>query len=136
MKRIHAPAGYVLLAGDLAAFLLFTYYGKLAHGLPATASGIMETLAPFLLAWILVALFFHPYRRRSLEKAGTQLLNVLLMWTIAAPIGLVIRTLWLGTPLTWLFAAVAYFIMLAFLLGWRIPFAIVYALIRRPSRTL
>ncbi|MEJ8548602.1 DUF3054 domain-containing protein [Brevibacillus borstelensis] len=135
MKRIHAPAGYVLLAGDLAAFLLFTYYGKLAHGLPATASGIMETLAPFLLAWIVVALLLHPYRHQSWEKAGRQLLNTLLMWTLAAPIGLVIRSLWLGTPLTWLFAAVAYFIMLAFLLAWRIPFAVVCALIQRRSQS-
>ncbi|USG68121.1 DUF3054 domain-containing protein [Brevibacillus ruminantium] len=134
MKRwISAPAGYVLLAGDLVAFWLFTYYGKLAHGLSTNLSGMLETLGPFLFAWILVALFLHPYQRQSWERAGKQLWFALLMWTIAAPIGLLLRFLWTGVPPTWLFTAVAYFIMLAFLLGWRIPFAIAYAWIRRRS---
>ncbi|QQE76319.1 DUF3054 domain-containing protein [Brevibacillus composti] len=131
VQRISCPAGIVLLAGDLAAFILFTYYGKIAHGLPTHWAGILETMAPFLLGWISAGLLLQPYRRETLERAARQLGNVLVMWTLAAPIGILIRYLWQGQPPTWLFIAVAYFVMLAFLLAWRIPFAAAYAWRRR-----
>ncbi|MGQ7277054.1 DUF3054 domain-containing protein [Brevibacillus thermoruber] len=131
MKRIHASAGYVLFTGDLAAFLLFTYYGKRAHGLPADAPGILETAAPFLLGWLAAALLLRLYSPNAYERPGRLILITVAAWTVAAPLGLIIRALWLGTPITLMFAAVAYGIMLVFLLGWRIPFGIVHALIRR-----
>ncbi|WP_312115757.1 DUF3054 domain-containing protein [Brevibacillus reuszeri] len=128
------PAGYVLLVGDLVAFLLFVYYGKLAHHLPVTFIGIMETLTPFLIGWIVAMLLFRSYSPRAYETAGRLLLSTLLTWTVAAPIGLVLRAWWTGVPITLIFAAVTYFITLAFLLGWRVPFAIVFALKKRSRR--
>ncbi|GED72272.1 hypothetical protein BRE01_59740 [Brevibacillus reuszeri] len=128
------PAGYVLLVGDLVAFLLFVYYGKLAHHLPVTFIGIMETLTPFLIGWIVAMLLFRSYSPRAYETAGRLLLSTLLTWTVAAPIGLVLRAWWTGVPITLIFTAVTYFITLAFLLGWRVPFAIVFALKKRSRR--
>jgi hypothetical protein len=128
------PAGYLLLAGDLVAFLLFAYYGKLAHHLPVTILGLLETLVPFMIGWAVAVFLFGSYRLRAYETWWRLLLSTLMTWTVAAPIGLVIRSLLTDTPITLLFASVAYFITLAFLLGWRIPFAIVYALRSRSSR--
>ncbi|MFP3391286.1 DUF3054 domain-containing protein [Brevibacillus sp. SIMBA_040] len=130
------PAGYLLFAGDLVAFLLFVYYGKLAHQLPVTFSGMLETLAPFLIGWLVAMLLFRSYSPRAYKSAGRLLLSTLLTWTVAAPIGLVLRSWWTGVPITLLFTAVTYFITLAFLLGWRVPFAIVFALKKRSSRTV
>lgn len=135
MRLRISPAGYVLFAGDLVAFLLFVYYGKLAHHLPVTFIGMLETLAPFLIGWLIAMLLFRSYSPRAYESAGRLLLSTLLTWTVAAPIGLVLRSWWTGVPITLLFTAVTYFITLAFLLGWRIPFAIVFALKKRSSRT-
>ena len=135
MRLRISPAGYVLFAGDLVAFLLFVYYGKLAHHLPVTFIGMLETLAPFLIGWLIALLLFRSYSPRAYESAGRLLLSTLLTWTVAAPIGLVLRSWWTGVPITLLFTAVTYFITLAFLLGWRIPFAIVFALKKRSSRT-
>ena len=135
MRLRISPAGYVLLTGDLVAFLLFVYYGKLAHHLPVTFIGMLETLAPFLIGWLIAMLLFRSYSPRAYESVGRLLLSTLLTWTVAAPIGLVLRSWWTGVPITLLFTAVTYFITLAFLLGWRIPFAIVFTLKKRSSRT-
>jgi biotin transporter BioY len=131
MNRTHALARCVLIVGDLAAFLLFTYYGKRAHGLPADAAGILATAAPFLLGWLAAALLLGVYRPHRYERPGKLILITVAAWTVAAPIGLIIRALWLGTPITLMFAVVAYGLMLMFLLGWRIPFGFVHTLIRR-----
>lgn len=136
MRLRISPAGYVLLTGDLVAFLLFVYYGKLAHHLPVTFIGMLETLAPFLIGWLIAMLLFRSYSPRAYESAGRLLLSTLLTWTVAAPIGLVLRSWWTGVPITLLFTAVTYFITLGFLLGWRVPFAIVFALKKRSSRTV
>lgn len=136
MRLRISPAGYVLFTGDLVAFLLFVYYGKLAHHLPVTFIGMLETLAPFLIGWLIAMLLFRSYSPRAYESAGRLLLSTLLTWTVAAPIGLVLRSWWTGVPITLLFTAVTYFITLAFLLGWRVPFAIVLALKKRSSRTV
>jgi len=129
------PAGYILLVGDLVAFLLFAYYGKLAHHLPVTFVGLLETLAPFLLGWIIAIIRFRSYSVRAYETAGRLLLSTLLTWTVAASIGLMLRSWWTGVQITLVFASVAYFITLAFILGWRIPFAIIFAIKKRSSRT-
>ncbi|EJL22067.1 DUF3054 domain-containing protein, partial [Brevibacillus sp. BC25] len=121
--RLSTP-GYLLLLGDLIAFVLFVYYGKIIHNYPVTVMGIIETLAPFLVGWIIAILLFKSYGQRTYESAGRQLLSSLITWTVAAPIGLLIRSWWTGVPITLIFAGVTYFITLAFLLGWRVPFAI------------
>lgn len=131
MRQKILSAGYVLLVGDLIAFLLFAYYGKLAHHLPVTILGILETLAPFLAGWVVAVLVFRSYGEKAYASFGRLLLSTFLTWTLAAPIGLLIRVWWTGIPMTWTFAWVAYVITLAFLLGWRIPFAIGYAVCRR-----
>lgn len=131
MRLRISPAGYVLLVGDLVAFLLFAYYGKLAHHLPVTVLGILDTLAPFLAGWVFACFLFRSYRQNAYESFGRLLLSTFLTWTVAAPIGLVLRTWWTGIPMTWLFTWVAYLITLAFLLGWRILFAIGYAIRKR-----
>ncbi|QRG65302.1 DUF3054 domain-containing protein [Brevibacillus choshinensis] len=136
MRHKILPAGYVLLAGDLIAFLLFAYYGKLAHHLPVTILGILDTLAPFLAGWMVAILVFRTYRERAYSSFGLLLLSTLFTWTLAAPIGLVVRVWWTGIPMTWTFTWVAYVITLAFLLGWRILFAIGYEVSRRYASKL
>lgn len=131
MRLRISPAGYVLLAGDLVAFWLFVYYGKLLHQLPATFLGILETLTPFLIGWLIAAFVFRSYGKKTYGSGWRLLLSTVLTWTLAAPIGLVLRSIWLDIPMTWIFTQVTYLITLAFLLGWRVPYAIVYGLRER-----
>lgn len=138
-KRVHmrvrlAPAAWLLLAGDLVVFWLFVYYGKRIHNLPVSAAGILETLAPFLIGWVIAACLFRSYSKKAYEKGWRLLLSTFLTWTVAAPIGIVIRAWWLDTPLTWIFTLVTYVITFAFLLGWRIPFSVAYTARERASR--
>lgn len=129
-----SPAGYLLLAGDLLAFCLFVYYGKRIHNLPVTVPGMLETLAPFLLGWLIAVSLFRSYSNTAYANGWRLLFSTLLTWTVAAPIGIVLRSMWLDTPITWIFTQVTYLVTLAFLLGWRIPFALVYTLRERVSR--
>ncbi|EST52370.1 hypothetical protein T458_15435 [Brevibacillus panacihumi W25] len=128
------PAGYVLFAGDLVAFWLFVYIGKGIHQLPITFLGMLETLAPFLLAWLVASFLLKSYQNKRYVNAWSNLLFTFLTWTLAAPIGLLLRSWWTGVPLTWIFAEVTYLVTFLFLLGWRVPFAIVYAVRGRMQR--
>jgi hypothetical protein len=128
------PSGFVLLVGDLVAFLLFAYFGKLTHHLPVSLLGLLDTLAPFLVGWIIAIAVFRSYGHSAYESFGRLCLSTVLTWTLAAPIGLVVRTWWTGIPMTWMFTWVAYVITLAFLFGWRVLFAIGYA-VRKQYRS-
>lgn len=134
MRLRISPAGYVLLVGDLVAFWLFIYYGKLLHQLPAHFLGILETLMPFLIGWLIAAFVFRSYGRKTYGNGWRLLLSTVLTWTLAAPIGLVLRSIWLDAPMTWMFSQVTYLITLAFLLGWRVPYALIYSLRGRLRR--
>jgi Protein of unknown function (DUF3054) len=134
MKLRISPAGYILLVGDLVAFWLFIYYGKLIHNLPANFLGILETLTPFLIGWLVAVFVFRSYGKKTYSNGWRLLLSTVLTWTLAAPIGLILRSVWLDEPMTWIFTQVTYLITLAFLLGWRIPFAIIYSLRGRMRR--
>lgn len=136
MKLRILPAGYVLFAGDLLAFLLFAYYGKLAHHLPVSFLGLLDTLAPFLVGWLVAIFVFRSYGPKSYRSFGWLMLSTFLTWTLAAPIGLVLRAWWTGVPMTWVFTWVAYVITFAFLLGWRVLFAIGFSLSKSKQHKL
>ncbi|WP_421617728.1 DUF3054 domain-containing protein [Brevibacillus sp. TJ4] len=134
MRLRLSPAAWLLLAGDLVMFWLFVYYGKMIHHMPISLIAILETLAPFLVGWVVAALLFRSYRKQVYENGWRLLLSTLLTWTVAAPIGIVLRSWWLDAPITWIFTQVTYGVTLAFLLGWRVPFAVVYTVRERVLR--
>lgn len=92
MRRL-LPVGrrtvwYVL--ADAAALVVFVLVGISGHR-ASTLEGFLRNAVPLLGVWFLVAWLAHTYRRPGWR-------TLLRNWIVAVPIGLLIRTLIVGSP--------------------------------------
>jgi len=62
--------------------------GALSHGREATLGSVLETAAPLWLAWGLLARWRDPYEG--------PLVNLFFVWALALPLGVVLRSLFMG----------------------------------------
>ncbi|HVF07035.1 MAG TPA: DUF3054 domain-containing protein [Actinomycetota bacterium] len=86
------PAGAATLAvADALALLVFVAVGLRSHRIGAIAEIAARNVLPLAVTWIVVALAAGTYRRRDLS-------SLVLTWAIAAPVGLLVRTWWVGSP--------------------------------------
>jgi glycopeptide antibiotics resistance protein len=81
-------AWYVV--ADAAALLLFVLIGIRGHR-AGTVEGFLRNAIPLLGVWFLVALLAHTYRRPGWR-------SLLRNWIVAVPVGLLVRTLIVGSP--------------------------------------
>lgn len=131
-----STSNWLLAAGDLLALLAFVFVGQADHQTINTASplvGALPNVVPLAAAWLLVAALLRAFPRpgQPLNLAGF-LGRSAAAWVIAAPIGLVIRMLWLGRggiPIPFLLVTLAAGGL--FLLGWRLVFWLIFL---RPGR--
>jgi hypothetical protein len=79
---------YVL--ADAAALIVFVLIGIRGHR-AATVEGFIRNSVPLLGAWFLVAWLAHTYRRPGWR-------SLLRNWIVAVPVGLLARTLIVGSP--------------------------------------
>jgi hypothetical protein len=75
---------------DAAALVVFVLIGLRGHRV-TTAEAFLRTAVPMLAAWFLVAWLAHTYRRPGWR-------SLLRTWIVAVPLGLVVRTLIVGSP--------------------------------------
>ena len=85
-----APARW-LAAADSVALLAFVVTGMRTHHEGGAAAIFVRNAVPLLGSWFVIATLFRTYRRPGLVA-------VLKTWIVAVPIGLVIRSLWVGSP--------------------------------------
>jgi hypothetical protein len=118
----------VLAIGDGIAFLAFAAAGRNTH---AEAAGfdaipqIIETAAPFMIGWFLVAPMVGAYRADVTNNPKRMLARSALAWLIAWPIGLGLRALIRQSSIPISFALVALVVVLAIVGIWRLAFALV-----------
>ncbi len=118
------PGGLVLLiVGDILAFLLFAVWGRATHGEPLPLPAIVETAAPFLVAWLAVATLLGAYRATLLTQPLSMTVQTLIAWIAACVLGLYIRSAWLQREIILNFALVTFGLMAPILIGWRALFA-------------
>ena len=79
---------YVIV--DAAALVVFVLIGLRGHRV-STVEGFLRTAVPLLGSWFLVASLSHAYRRPGWR-------SLLRTWIVAVPVGLLIRTLIVGSP--------------------------------------
>ena len=128
MKRY---ANFILAAGDLAALLAFVLVGQADHSTINTANpllGALPNAVPLAGTWLIVAALLRAFPKGSQPPRLPAFLGrSALAWVIAAPIGLVIRMLWLdrgGIPIPFLLVTLAAGGL--FLLGWRLVFWLIF----------
>jgi glycopeptide antibiotics resistance protein len=93
MMRLMRPGGratawYVL--ADAAALVVFVLVGLRGHR-ASTMEGLLRNTVPLLVVWFLVASFAHTYRSPGWR-------SLLRNWIVAVPVGLLVRTLIVGSP--------------------------------------
>jgi hypothetical protein len=104
--------GWPLAVGlDVCVFLVFSFAGRRSHGEGDALRQVLIVAAPFLGAWLVVALALGVYRSPSLRR-------VLVAWLVACPLALLLRALGgRGVPLS--FDLVAFLFNGVLLVGWR-----------------
>jgi hypothetical protein len=112
----------LLIAGDVLVITLLVFVGIRFHGSDAS-SRLIYTLLPFLLAWALAASALGVLQ----PLPWRQIWRVLLAMLFAAPLGTLIRAVWLGTPALPIFALVMGSTLAAGLLTWRAVFNLLFA---------
>ena len=78
------------MLADAAALIVFVFVGIRGHR-AATVEGFLRNAVPLLTAWFVVAALAHTYRRPGWR-------SLLRNWIVAVPVGLLIRTLIVGSP--------------------------------------
>ena len=76
---------------DAAALVLFVVVGMRSHEHGTLVGVFLRNAIPLLGAWFIVAAIMHTYRTAGLAA-------LLRTWIVAVPIGLLARTLWVGSP--------------------------------------
>ncbi|MEM4781322.1 MAG: DUF3054 domain-containing protein [Halalkalicoccus sp.] len=122
-----SAATAVVLAGDLAIIVAQLSYGLVVHGTDPLAAPLYtaETVAPFVLGWLLVAPLLGVYTANVRRSLVETVLAVGIAWIVAALIGVGLRaTPWLvgGAPPTFVLVTVS--TGLATLLPWRVLVAV------------
>lgn len=115
-----APVLWVAIA-DALALVVFVVAGMRSHHEGTLAAIFLRNAIPLLGAWFVVSAVFGTYR-----KAGLKV--VMQTWVVAVPIGLVVRSLWVGSPQggrIFVFVAVGLAFTLLFLLAGRAVVALV-----------
>ncbi|HSL11777.1 MAG TPA: DUF3054 domain-containing protein [Actinomycetota bacterium] len=101
----------VTLVVDCLALALFVLAGMRSHRTASQLEIFARNAVPIGGAWLVVSLVMRTYRPPSLAR-------LVLTWAVAVPSGVVLRTLWTGSPSgddLLVFGAVAMAFTLAFL---------------------
>jgi hypothetical protein len=84
-------SGRMLAAVDAAALMLFVLVGVRSHHDVGALQAVVRNLVPLEATWFCVALLMGTYRRPGLT-------TLIRTWVLAVPAGLLLRTLWVGSP--------------------------------------
>ena len=109
------------MVGDLIVVLLTTVTGFANHGELASAglSRMAATFVPFAFAWFVVSPWLGCFEAERVTRP-TDLWRPPLAALLAAPLGAIVRGLWLGAPVIPVFAVVMGAVLGAALFAWRL----------------
>ena len=114
----------ILLCGDIIIFLLFSFLGKLEHGLELTLYSVLYTASPFIVSWLLIV--FLVRRSLHLDEASIllQVRNTLMLWIPACFLAMGIRGLLEGMLPSLMFTSVTLGLVFIILIMWRILYIV------------
>jgi len=116
----------ILIAGDLAIFVVFVLVGRETHaaGDSNLIINVLPTLLPFVLIWFLVAIPMGVLRPNVYRVVPLTIIRTLAAWIIAGPIAIYVRALLLSrTAIPWQFVVVTMGLNAVLLLTWHVFFA-------------
>ncbi len=111
-----SPRARLTFGLDLAALALFVVAGMRSHATGTYAEVFLRTAVPVIVAWLAASVLLGTYQPPSMT-------GLLKTWIVAVPIGVVIRSVWVGSPTGgrfFVFLGVALAFTLLFLAGARV----------------
>ena len=114
----------ILVGGDLLVLFLFVLLGREDHDMTFSFLAALETALPFALSWMIALIIVRTYRPHTYSSVGKAVLYALLTCCIAVPLGLILRSVWLGRLPTGSFAIVAFPLIAPFMTIWRALYAL------------
>lgn len=118
MKRPY----YILIIGDALVIFLLVFVGIRFHQ-SDPSQRLLYTLLPFLLAWFFAASFLGVLT----PLAWGKLWRILPTMLLAAPLGSILRSAWLGTVALPIFTLIMGATLALGLLAWRAIYSLVFA---------
>ena len=131
MTRSRERQRIVLVVGDVLVVLLTTITGFANHGELASAglSRMAGTFVPFAFGWFIVSPWLGCFDVERMARPAN-LWRPPLAAVLAAPLGAIVRGLWLGAPVLPVFAVVMGAVLATAMFTWRL---VAVALLRRPT---
>lgn len=122
-------AHWTLILGDLGALFIVTILGFYRHSElePQSSARMLATFVPFTVAWFLIAPWlglFEPARALDPRRSWVPALAAV----FSAPLGAVLRGVWLGAPVLTVFVGVMAGVSAVVLGAWRLGYLL---LVRR-----
>jgi hypothetical protein len=117
---------WMLILGDVAALILVTLLGFYRHSEldPQSAARMLATFVPFTFAWLLIAPWlglYDPAHSADVRRAWVPALAAVFV----APLGAVLRGVWLSASVLPVFVGVMAGVMAVVLTAWRAVFLLV-----------
>ena len=115
-----------LFLGDLVTLTIFAAVGRSSHSMAVSEGPLLDVLntaAPFMLAWLLSGIAVGLYSGKALFPLGRVLLRTLVTGLIAGPLAVALRAIWLGRPINWIFVLVATGTSTLMMLVWRVAWS-------------
>jgi len=116
-----------LLAYDVGSVVVFVIAGRSNHGAEASATGILHTAGPFLIALLLGWVAARAWHDPSSLQTGARVLAV----TVVA--GMLLRRFAFGDGIQLSFVLVATAFLTLFLMGWRVGATVANRLRHMPA---
>ena len=126
---------YSLIIGDLMALILFVWIGQTDHGTTNISNpilGVIKASWEFALMWLLIGWPLEAFPHFKDWTVRTLLSRPLVAWLVAAPLGLLLRSLVLNRlniPSLFLAATLGFGIL--FLWTWRLLIIIVWRSVKK-----
>jgi hypothetical protein len=111
-----------LVIGDGLVVLAVTLFGLNSHDQSLAGLNWLSTFLPVTLAWGLIAPWFGLYQA-DVVHSPLQVWRILPTILLAAPLALLLRSLWLGRPIIWQFGLVLGGILTLAFMIWRLVWA-------------
>lgn len=114
---------WILVGGDMLAFLLFGALGRASHGLEVSLGTAIGAAYPFALAWLGMGALLGVFRPARAARPLEAVKWAWITWVVSWPVGLLLRSLILQRPAPWTFALVVLGTNLVILGLWRAGYA-------------
>lgn len=111
-----------LTIGDALVVLAVTLFGLQSHSQNLTGLRWLPTFLPMALAWGLIAPWFGLYHPDVITRPP-QVWRIFPTLLLATPLAVLVRSLWLGKPVIWIFAVILGGVLALAFLVWRLLWA-------------